>query len=91
MISAPLVQRINGRHGAHIVDYAAKIGLGSLAYDLFDITNAVAIEDVVTEGVKKYNVYDVNVVKVLFNEESIDTLSPGLYIVNGVKTLVGRK
>lgn len=89
--SAPLVQRINGRHGAHIVDYAAEIGLGSLAYDLIDITNVAAVEDVVTDGVKKYNVYDLNGVKVLTNAESIDTLSPGLYIVNGVKTLVGRK
>lgn len=89
--SAPLVQRINGRHGVHIVDYAAEIGLGSLAYDLIDITNAAAVEDVVTDGVKKYNVYDLNGVKVLTNAESIDTLSPGLYIVNGVKTLVGRK
>lgn len=89
--SAPLVQRINGRHGAYIVDYAAEIGLGSLAYDLIDITNAVAVEDVVTDGVKKYNVYDLNGVKVLTNAESIDTLSAGLYIVNGVKTLVGRK
>lgn len=89
--SAPLVQRINGRHGAHIVDYAAEIGLGSLAYDLIDITNAAAVEDVVTDGVKKYNVYDINGVKVLNNAESIDALSPGFYIVNGVKTLVGRK
>lgn len=89
--SAPLVQRINGRHGAYIVDYAAEIGLGSLAYDLIDITNAVAVENVVTDGVKKYNVYDLNGVKVLTNAESIDTLSAGLYIVNGVKTLVGRK
>ncbi|MDE6379967.1 MAG: hypothetical protein K2L11_05800, partial [Muribaculaceae bacterium] len=83
--------RINGRHGAHIVDYAAEIGLGSLAYDLIDITNAAAIEDVVTDGVKKYNVYEINGVKVLNNSESIDALSPGFYIVNGVKTLVGRK
>lgn len=89
--SAPLVQRINSRHGAHIVDYAAEIGLGSLAYDLIDITNAAAVEDVVTDGVTKYNVYDINGVKVLTNAESIDTLSPGLYIVNGVKTLVVRK
>lgn len=30
--SAPLVQRINSRHGAHTVEYAAEIGLGTLSY-----------------------------------------------------------
>lgn len=35
----PLVQRINSRHGTHTVDHAAKIGLGSLSYELIDITN----------------------------------------------------
>lgn len=34
-----LVQRINSRHGTHTVDHAAKIGLGSLSYELIDITN----------------------------------------------------
>lgn len=37
--SAPLVQRIDSRHGTHTVDHAAAIGLGSLSYDLIDITN----------------------------------------------------
>lgn len=37
--SAPLVQRIDSRHGTHTVDHAATIGLGSLFYDLIDITN----------------------------------------------------
>lgn len=37
--NAPLIERINSRHGTHTVDHAAKIGLGSLDYDLIDITN----------------------------------------------------
>lgn len=37
--SAPLVQRIDSRHGTHTVDHAAAIGLGSLSYELIDITN----------------------------------------------------
>ena len=32
-----LQQRINSRHGTHIVDYAASIGLGNLGYELVDI------------------------------------------------------
>lgn len=33
----PLVERINSRHGTHIVDYAEKIGLGSRKYTLVNI------------------------------------------------------
>lgn len=35
--NAPLMERINSRHGTHTIDYAAKIGLGSLDYQLIDI------------------------------------------------------
>ena len=87
--SAPLVQRINSRHGAHTVDYAAEIGLGSLSYELIDITAADGMADIEAEGVKKYNVYDINGIKLLTNAESLDSLAPGVYIVNGVKTRVG--
>lgn len=89
--SAPLVQRINSRHGAHTVDYAAEIGLGSLAYDLIDITNADGLADISADGVRKYNVYDMNGVRVLTNADSLDSLAPGVYLVNGVKTLVNDK
>ncbi len=34
---SPLQKRINSKHGTHIVDYAASIGLGSLNYDIVDI------------------------------------------------------
>lgn len=35
--SAPLQERINSRHGTWTVDYAGKIGLGKLQYNLIDI------------------------------------------------------
>lgn len=37
--SAPLLERINSRHGTWTVDYAEKIGLGKLQYNLIDIDN----------------------------------------------------
>lgn len=89
--SAPLIQRINSRHGAHIVDYAAEIGLGTLSYELIDITNASGISDIPTDGVRRYNVYDINGVKVLTNADNLDALTPGIYIINGVKTLIQNK
>lgn len=88
--SAPLVQRINSRHGAHIVDYAAEIGLGSLAYELIDITEVDGIEAVPVDGVNKYNVYDLNGMKILTNADNLDSLPSGLYIINGVKTLINK-
>ncbi len=33
----PLIERINRQHGTHIIDYAARIGLGSMNYVLKDI------------------------------------------------------
>ena len=33
----PLIERINSRHGTHIVDYAEQIGLGSKKYELVNI------------------------------------------------------
>lgn len=88
--SAPLVQRINSRHGAHIVDYAAEISLGSLAYELIDITEVDGIESVPVDGVNKYNVYDLNGMKILTNADNLDSLPSGLYIINGVKTLINK-
>lgn len=88
--SAPLIQRINSRHGAHTVDYAAEIGLGTLSYELIDITNASGISDIPTDGIRRYNVYDINGVKVLTNADNLDALTPGIYIINGVKTLIDK-
>lgn len=35
--NAPLIERINSRHGTHTIDHAAAIGLGSLEYEIIDI------------------------------------------------------
>ena len=35
--SAPLIERINSRHGTHILPYAAQIGLGSTKYTLQNV------------------------------------------------------
>lgn len=35
--AAPLIERINSRHGIHILEHAAKIGLGSRVYELRSI------------------------------------------------------
>lgn len=35
--NAPLVERINSRHGTHTIDYAAQIGLGSIEYEIVNI------------------------------------------------------
>lgn len=84
----PLVQRIDSRHGTHIVDYAEQIGLGTKSYELIDITNSSGINDIVADGVRKYNVYDLKGVKVLSNADNLSSLAPGVYIVNGKKQIV---
>lgn len=35
--NAPLIERINSRHGTHTIDHAAKIGLGSKEYEIIDL------------------------------------------------------
>lgn len=35
--NAPLIERINSRHGTHTINHAAAIGLGSLEYEIIDI------------------------------------------------------
>ncbi len=80
----PLIQRIDRQHGTYIVDYAEQIGLGTKSYELIDDT-ASGIGSVATDGVKKYNVYDLNGVKVLSNASDLSGLTPGVYIVNGQK------
>ncbi len=80
----PLVQRIDSRHGTHIVDYAEQIGLGTKSYNLIDMGQS-GIDDVSADGVNRYNVYDLKGVKVLTNASSLASLTPGIYIVNGQK------
>lgn len=47
--NAPLIERINSRHGTHTIDHAAAIGLGSLNYELIDITDADPDADNITK------------------------------------------
>lgn len=35
--AAPLIERINSRHGTHTIDYAEQIGLGSKSYEITDL------------------------------------------------------
>lgn len=88
--SQPLVQRIDSRHGTHIVDYAEQIGLGSKTYELIDITNAAA-DTTEADGIRRFNVYDLNGTKVLSNASDLSGLQPGIYIVNGQKQSIGQE
>ncbi len=58
-----------------------------LPYDFVDI-DSTAIDTSATEGTDHYNVYDLQGVKLLTSAPDTATLTPGLYIVNGRKTLV---
>lgn len=87
--SGPLIQRINRQHGTHIVDYAGQIGLGTTSYQLIDIDGSTGVGGVTAAaGQQRYNVFTVDGAKVLTNAKSTNTLSPGIYIVNGQKTVV---
>lgn len=48
-----LIERINSRHGTHIVDYAEKIGLGTKNYTLIDITGKSTADDAITDDKTK--------------------------------------
>ncbi len=80
--NAPLIQRIESRHGTHTVDYAAKIGLGTLSYNLKNISDS-GVDDVSAQGNERYNVYDMNGKKILTNAKDLKSLAPGVYIING--------
>lgn len=84
-----LVERIDSRHGTWTVDYAEQIGLGTKAYTLLDIDSVnTGIENATTGGVQKYNVFDLEGVKLRSNADSVDDLAPGVYIINGKKRTV---
>lgn len=52
-----------------------------------DITQT-GIGNVASDGVRKYNVYDLQGVKVLSNAGDISGVAPGIYVVNGRKQIV---
>ena len=87
--SGPLIQRINRQHGTHIVDYAEQIGLGTTSYNLIDIDESTGISQTAVENtLQRYNVFTVDGIKLLTNAKSLDSLTPGVYIVNGRKTTI---
>lgn len=89
--ATPLQQRIERQHGTHIVDYAEQIGLGTRSYQLIDLADLSGIESINTDEAQRYNVYSLDGVKVLTNAKSLNSLTPGVYIVNGKKVLIDSK
>ena len=83
--ATPLQQRINGRHGTHIVEYGEQIGLGSQHYQLIDLDQSSAINGTRTGTAQRYNVYSLDGRKLLTNAASLDGLGKGTYIINGEK------
>ena len=84
--ATPLINRIENLHGTHTVSYAEQIGLGSQSYTLIDI-QASGI-DATAIGSQLYNVYDLSGVKVLDHARSLDSLLPGVYVINGKKQTI---
>ena len=48
--AAALIERINSRHGVHILEHAAKIGLGSRAYTIVSIDGKQMLEQLNAQG-----------------------------------------
>ena len=87
----PLIDRINELHGTHTVDYAESIGLGSQQYNLIDITTTGFQEfnpEQPDPAFLRYNVFSIDGRKVLNNAKSLESLPPGIYIVNGKKQVI---
>ena len=92
--ASPLINRINSMHGTHIVEYGEEIGLGTQAYTL------ISLDDMEDEGGTTaigtlsdgkrilYNVFTLDGKKVMDRGVSLDSLEPGIYIVNGKKEVV---
>lgn len=48
--AAALIERINSRHGVHILEHAAQIGLGSRAYEIVSIDGEQMLEQLNAQG-----------------------------------------
>lgn len=91
--ASPLINRINSMHGTHIVEYGEEIGLGTQEYILISVddieeetvTGTGAIND---GGKNLYNVFTLDGKKILDKSTSLDSLEPGVYIINGKKQVV---
>ena len=92
--ASPLINRINSMHGTHIVEYGEEIGLGTLEYTLVSIDNpegeegTTGLGDLADGRRILYNVFTLDGKKVLDRSTSLDSLDPGIYIVNGKKRVI---
>ena len=80
--ATPLQNRITQLHGTHTVSYAEQIGLGSQQYNLIDLDTS-GLDGASMGKAELYNVYDLNGVKVLDHARSLNSLQPGVYVING--------
>lgn len=89
----PLIDRIQELHGTHTVEYAAEIGLGSLQYNLIDVTTT-ELQEIDQEHPNpeflRYNVFSIDGRKLLNNAKSLESLPAGIYIINGQKQVITR-
>ena len=90
--ASPLINRINSMHGTHIVDYGEEIGLGTREYTLISMDDMEGEEEGTTgiadlgDGKRNlYNVFTLDGKKVLDRSTALESLEPGIYIVNGKK------
>lgn len=87
----PLIGRINELHGTHIVDYSEELGLGIQEYNLICIDDT-GIDEIdplnVDPGTLRYNVFTIDGRKILHNASSLESLAPGIYIINGKKQAI---
>ncbi|MDE5948808.1 MAG: hypothetical protein K2G86_08555 [Prevotella sp.] len=82
-------ERINDLHGTWTVEYGEQIGLGTQAYNLIDLDNQASVDrNISDKGTPVYNVYTVDGKRVLSMATAIDSLTAGVYIVNGQKQVV---
>lgn len=86
--ASSLIRRIENKHGTHTVEYAEKIGLGTMWYNLIDIDDSTGIEGIKKDNALRYNVYTIDGKKVLTNTQSLEGLATGVYIVNGEKQII---
>ena len=78
-------------HGTHILEYAEEIGLGTQEYNLIEI-DVTGIDEIDPQNPNpeslRYNVFTIDGKKILNNAKSLESLAPGIYIINGKKQLV---
>ena len=87
--ASSLIRRIENLHGTHTVEYAEKLGLGTQEYNLINLDLQSGINSLSDNNSNQtFNVYNINGAKVLDKAISLDSLNPGIYIVNGKKVKI---